>query len=97
MVDSGAILQSRCGDLIDDNVEGENEDDHDNDEVALNYTFKYNTCLTEWIEHSKVIILSIKKLPTFPKKRAYAFPFKANAAVTDVEPWTDNLIYMQKN
>ena len=34
MVDSGAILQSRCGDLIDDNVEGENEDDHDNDEVA---------------------------------------------------------------
>ena len=44
MVDSGAILQSRCGDLIDDNVEGENEDD--NDEFALNYTFKYNTCLT---------------------------------------------------
>ena len=33
----------------------------------------------------------------FPKKRAYAFPFKANAAVTDVEPWTDNLIYMQNN
>ena len=45
--DLGDILQSRCGDLIDDNVEGENEDDHDNDEVALNYTFKYNTCLTE--------------------------------------------------
>ena len=75
MVDSGAILQSRCGDLIDDNVEGENEDDHDNDEVALNYTFKYNTCLTEWIEHSKVIILSIKKFANISPKKSVRFPF----------------------
>ena len=71
MVDSGAILQSRCGDLIDDNVEGENEDDHDNDKVALNYTFKYNSCLTEWIEHSKskVIISSIKKFANISPKK----------------------------
>ena len=43
MVDSGAILQSRCGDLIDDKVEGENDDD----EVALNNIFNYIACLNE--------------------------------------------------
>ena len=33
----------------------------------------------------------------FPKKERTLSLLKPNAAVTDVEPWTDNLIYMQKN